>query len=121
MTLLAFYYGNRVGGIEYGQSMAFSTFVIVQLFHSLNSKNLHRTIFNKNLFKNWFLWVSIASCSLIQVLIIQKTTPLEMMDWLLVGLSAVIIVLANELIKSFILSSVIKNIAPPTKNEINLN
>lgn len=109
MTLLAFYYGNRIGGEVYGQSMAFATLGIVQLFHSLNSKNLHGTIFNKNFFKNWLLWASIIGCSVIQVLITQlsffneifKTKPLELTEWLLIGLGAVIIILINELIKSF--------------------
>ena len=106
LTLTAFYIGKGREGIKTGQTMAFMTLSMVQLFHSYNMKS-EKSIFNKNLFKNKFLNFSFLLGMALQFLVLYvldnlfKVTPLGGIDLLIVlGLSFSVIPIL-EIIKLF--------------------
>ncbi len=73
----------------YAITMAFTTFVLFQMFNIINNKfHAHRT-FTKQIWKNGWLWAGIGSVLCLQILIIYipqfafifNTTPLTLHDW----------------------------------------
>lgn len=106
LTLTSFYIGKGREGIKTGQTMAFMTLSMIQLFHSYNMKS-EKSIFNKNLFKNKFLNFSFLLGMALQFLVLYvldnlfKVTPLGGIDLLIVlGLSFSVIPIL-EIVKLF--------------------
>ena len=77
------------GDLAYAQTRAFTTLVLFQLFNVFNARSDKESSF-KNLFRNRWLWGSVALSFLLQVLVVyapllQKafgTVPLDLNDWL---------------------------------------
>jgi Ca2+-transporting ATPase len=77
------------GGIAYGQTMAFTTLVLFQLFNAFNARSDDRSAF-EGLFRNHWLWAAVAlslllHAAVVYVPLLQKafsTTSLAIGDWL---------------------------------------
>jgi len=52
-------------------TMAFTTFVLFQLFNILNARDEHRSVFRRDTFRNRWLWLSLAAVLLLQVLAVH--------------------------------------------------
>lgn len=68
ITLTSYMIGNR-DSHEIGMTMAFITLVLTQLIHAFNIKS-HRSVFNKQVFNNKYLWLAAGVGVGLQVLII---------------------------------------------------
>lgn len=88
-------------------TMAFATLGLIQLFHAFNSKSIHHSIFNKELFSNKaFNWSILISGVLLSATIfipsfndIFKVTPLAPIQWLIVLLSSLLMLVVVEIVK----------------------
>ena len=71
-------------------TMAFTTFVFFQIFNALNARAERQTVFTRHLFTNRWLWVSLGTIVVLQVLAVQMpllqgpfdTSPLSVTLWL---------------------------------------
>lgn len=76
------------GTLEYGQTMAFTTLMLFQIFNVLNARSDERSAFT-GLFQNHWLWIAIGISLALQVLVIYApflqpafgTVPLTLLDW----------------------------------------
>lgn len=92
----------------HSQTMAFITLSIAQLFHSLNLRNTHKSIFKVGLFSNKFLIASILLGISFQVALVNiplfndifEINVLTMMDWLFIITISLLPVIFNELYKA---------------------
>ena len=108
ITLIAFIYGLKGGSLVHGQTMAFLVLSICQLFHSINNRNLRRSIFKVGIFKNRFLTYSIVLGMILQIIIVQVpifnkifgTVPPSPTDWVIVIALSLSIILVNEIGKA---------------------
>jgi Ca2+-transporting ATPase len=106
-TLSVLYYGLQTGKADHATTMAFTTFVLFQLFNVFNARAEKYTTFNRNFFANRMLWLAIASVILLQILVIHwppaqalfHTTPLTQMDWLIATGVASSVLIIEELRK----------------------
>jgi len=88
-------------------TMAFTTFVLFQLFNALNARDERRTIFTAHLFTNRWLWGTLGMVALLQVLAVQlpllhplfDTTALGAGQWLICAAVASTILIVEEAIK----------------------
>ncbi len=77
------------GDLRYGQTMAFTTLMLLQIFNVVNARSDVQSAF-VHLFTNGWLWAAIASSVLLQVLVVYVpflqrafgTSPLSGGDWL---------------------------------------
>ena len=77
------------GGLRHGQTMAFTTLVLFQLFNVLNARSDERSVFVR-LFTNHWLWKALGVSLLLQVVVIYTpllqhafgTVSLSLRDWL---------------------------------------
>lgn len=108
ISLVAFKYGLKTSDLC-GQTMAFMVLSLSQMFHALNCRQIHRSMFRIGFFKNKWLLLTVFCGIILQILVCQlpfmnvilKTIPLNMIQWLIVfGLSISIIVI-NEVSKLF--------------------
>ena len=82
---------NGAGDLRYGQTMAFTTLMLCQLFNVVNARDDERSAFVR-LFANGWLWAAIAGSLALQVLVVHVpflqrafgTTALSTTDWLFV-------------------------------------
>lgn len=89
LTLIAYAIGNQIDHLT-GMTMAFITLCGCQLVHSFNVKS-SRSILNRNLFSNVYLWGALAAGLFLQVIImtipelayIFKLQRLHLMQWLI--------------------------------------
>ena len=73
----------------YAITMAFTTFVLFQMFNIINNKFRSHYIFTKHIWENGWLWAGICSVIILQLLIIYvpslnllfTTAPLTIKDW----------------------------------------
>ncbi len=101
ITVIAFFIGYNAKDLAHGQTMAFVTLSMLQLFHSFNMKS-EDSVLNKNLFKNKWLIYSFILGIVLQMIVLYvpgindvfKLYPLEW-NYLLIalGLSFSIIVI----------------------------
>jgi Ca2+-transporting ATPase len=91
-TLGVLYYDlQRGGATHHATTLAFTTFVLFQIFNAFNARTEKGTAFNRHFFANKALWVSILGVIVLQIMIVQwsvaesvfHTTALTSMDWLL--------------------------------------
>lgn len=83
------------GDMRYGQTMAFTTLMMFQLFNVLNARSDDRSAFH-DLFRNYWLWSAIGLSLVLHVLVIYlpflqnafSTTALNASDWLFCALVA---------------------------------
>ncbi|MFP4119091.1 MAG: cation-translocating P-type ATPase [Candidatus Woesearchaeota archaeon] len=115
-TFGLFLWESRVmgSGIEKAQTIAFVTLTTFELFHSLNARRLHTTIFNKGFFRNPYIFGAIlSSFALIAVAVhtsvgqvIFSTIPLSGSEWVTILVVSVLIVVFSEVVKLAIQSEV---------------
>lgn len=103
--LFAIDFGNNLSdaSVNLAETMAFTSLVIYQLFHALNTSELG-TIFKKQTFKNRALVGSIALGLLLQLIALYmpvvshllQTTPLGISEWVVILLTCIPMVLVEE-------------------------
>lgn len=90
ITLIAFYYGYSQYSLEVGETMAFGTLSISQLWHSLNSRSNKFSIFKLGVFSNHYLIRAILASGALQLVVmtvpflqsIFQITTLSLSQWL---------------------------------------
>ncbi len=105
-TLALFHYALPRGE-EYALTLAFTTFVFFQFFNMFNARSEFTTAFNRQFFRNRWLWLSLAAVLGLQVLVVSwgpaqsvfRTTGLELADWGLAALVASSVLLFDEVRK----------------------
>lgn len=94
-------------GHEVGTTMSFLVLCFVQLFHSFNARNIDKTIFNKNFFKNKTIFLSlfVGVCFTLLVSLVPAFHDIFKLQWLdwkqwltVIGLS-ISIIPAVEIVK----------------------
>ena len=106
-TLGVLYVDLQAGDKLHATSLAFTTFVLFQVFNAFNARTEKGSAFNRNFFANKILWASILSVIVLQIVIVQwssaeiifHTTPLSAEDWLLATGIAVSVLVFEELRK----------------------
>jgi Ca2+-transporting ATPase len=106
-TLGVLYYDLQAGNSLHATSLAFTTFVLFQVFNAFNARTEKGTAFNRHFFANKILWTSIMGVIVLQIIIMQwtsaeiifHTTALTVEDWLLATSIAVSVLVFEELRK----------------------
>jgi Ca2+-transporting ATPase len=106
-TLGVLYYDLQAGDKLHATSLAFTTFVLFQVFNAFNARTEKGTAFNRHFFANKILWASIMSVIVLQIIIMQwsaaeiifHTTALITDDWLLATCIAASVLVFEELRK----------------------
>jgi P-type Ca2+ transporter type 2C len=94
------------GPLRYGQTMAFTTLMLFQLFNVFNARSDERSAF-QGLFTNRWLWAAIGSSLVLHVAVVYvpflqeafSTTNLSLRDWLWCGAVASSVLWLRELSK----------------------
>ena len=94
------------GTLRYGQSMAFTTLVLTQLFNVFSSRSDERSAFS-HLFVNRWLWASIGVALALQFLVLYlpplqrafQTEPLSAADWVRCAVAASVVLWMSEIAK----------------------
>jgi Ca2+-transporting ATPase len=89
-TLGVLWWGLQTGSQTYAQTMAFTTFVLFQVFNAFNARVEEGSTFNANFFRNRYLWVALVGVVVLQVLAVQwapahgifDVDTLSLTDWL---------------------------------------
>jgi len=108
ITIGLFIYYVKKGDVRYGQTIAFSTLVILQLFNSLNYHSGRHYIFDKGLFSNKYLIIAIVLSLLLQLLVVYvlneifRTYSLLVFDWFLIIFAGFFVLVVQEVTKLFI-------------------
>jgi Ca2+-transporting ATPase len=103
-TLGIMWWSLQHGTMQHAQSMAFTTFVLFQVFNAFNARVTKRSIFNSNFFRNRMLWMALAGVLILQVLAVEwppaqgifKVERLTLNDWLLATAVASSVVVLEE-------------------------
>ncbi len=82
--------------IEHATTLAFTTFILFQIFNVFNARSEKDSAFNHHFFSNRWLWLSLISVLMLQVTIVQwqpaqiifKTVALSNWDWLISAIVA---------------------------------
>ena len=109
-TLGVLWWGLQTGSKTHAQTMAFTTFVLFQVFNAFNARVDKRSTFNANFFRNRILWLALFAVLALQVLAVQWTPAhgifdvekLRLEDWLLATLVASSVLVLEELRKMFL-------------------
>jgi Ca2+-transporting ATPase len=102
-TLGMFHYAQPQGE-TYALTLAFTTFVFFQFFNMFNARAEFGSAWNRNLFHNRWLWLSLGAVVALQVLVVNwgpaqaifRTTDLTLRDWGLAVLVASSVLLLDE-------------------------
>ncbi len=102
-TLGLFHYAGPQGP-TYALTLAFTSFVLFQFFNIFNARAEHGTAFNRDFFRNRWLWLSLTSVISLQALVVHwapaqaifRTTDLTLADWGLAALVASSVLLFEE-------------------------
>ena len=97
---------DGTGDLRYGQTMAFTTLMLFQIFNVVNARSDVRSAF-VHLFTNGWLWAAIAGSLALQVLVVYVpflqrafgTTALSGTDWLFCAGVACSVLWATEITK----------------------
>jgi len=109
-TLGVLWWGSKNGSHLYAQTMAFTTFVLFQVFNAFNARVDEGSAFNANFFRNRILWLALAGVVVLQVAAVQwkpimglfDIEQLSIKDWFLATLIASSVLLVEELRKSLL-------------------
>lgn len=93
---------------QYALTMAFTTFVLFQIFNAFNARADKGTAFNRTFFNNHILWLALAGVVGLQVLVVYwplaqnvfETTALSAADWGLAILVASSVLILEEVRKA---------------------
>jgi len=100
-TLGVMYYDLHINTAQHATCLAFTTFVLFQVFNVFNARTEKGSAFNPHFFANKLLWASIAGVIVLQISIVQwsvahtlfHTTGLTAMDWLLAtGIASLVLI-----------------------------
>jgi Ca2+-transporting ATPase len=102
-TLSLFHYAQPRGQ-TYALTLAFTTFVLFQFFNAFNARAEQGSAFNRDFFRNRWLWLSLAAVLALQVLVVHwepaqsifRTTGLDITDWGLAALVASSVLVLDE-------------------------
>jgi Ca2+-transporting ATPase len=102
-TLALFRYAQPQGE-PYALTLAFTVFVLFQFFNLFNARAEHGTAFNRNFFRNRWLWLSLAAVISLQALVVHwapaqdvfGTVDLALADWGLAAAVASSVLLLDE-------------------------
>lgn len=108
ISLVAFRIGIQTSDLC-GQSMAFMVLSLSQMFHSLNCRQIHASMFKIGFFKNRWLLLTVVMGIILQIFVCQlpfmniilKTVPLTFMQWIFVFGLSISTILINEISKLF--------------------
>lgn len=108
ISLVAFKVGLTVSDAT-GQTMAFMVLSLSQMFHSLNCRQIHKSMFKIGFFKNRWLILTVVCGIILQICVAQlsfmnivlKTVPLGWMNWMVVFGLSISIIMINEISKLF--------------------
>lgn len=103
-TLGMFYYGSLTGGRTYAMTLAFTTFVLFQVFNVFNARAETGSAFNHQFFTNARLWVALATVLGLQTVAVHwgpaqevfDTTALSILDWCMAFAVAASILMLEE-------------------------
>jgi len=103
-TLGVLWWGLETGSKTHAQSMAFTTFVLFQVFNAFNARVCKTSTFNANFFRNRTLWLALASVVILQVLAVQwipahgvfNVEKLSISDWMLATVVASSVLVLEE-------------------------
>ncbi len=106
-TLWVLWWGLKNGSAVYAQTMAFTTFVLFQVFNAFNARADRGSTFNVNFFRNRSLWLALVTVVILQVIAVQwapikglfDIQRLSITDWLLAAAIASSVLLIEELRK----------------------
>ena len=116
LVLGAYQFGLHVGphinnpSLQHADAltMAFLTLGLIQLFHAINSKYIHQSIFNKHTFSNkWFNWaiiiaaIILASVELPFMTKLFEVTELDGIQWLVILCAGLLMIIIVEIVKFF--------------------
>lgn len=96
---------SRGSSDERGVTMAFTTFVLFQVFNAVNVRNGWHSVFSRRTLTNPALWIALASVTVLQVVVVQVspvadlfgTEPLSLTGWLVaIGCASSSIVVLSE-------------------------
>lgn len=102
VVLVGFYFFGR--DTEHARTLAFSTLVFAQLFHTVNCRSEEKSVFKVGFFTNKYLVGAVFLSAILQVSVVHApvlqplfgTVSLGIYDWvLIVGLSSVLIMVAE--------------------------
>jgi phosphoserine phosphatase len=101
---LALFHCARPQGEAYALTLAFTSFVLFQFFNVFNARAEHGTAFNRNFFRNRWLWLSLAAVVSLQALVVHwtpaqsvfGTIDLALADWGLAAAVASSVLLLDE-------------------------
>jgi len=100
-TLGVLYYDLQSDASRHATTLAFTTFVLFQVFNVFNARAEKGSAFNRHFCANRWLWLAICGVIVLQILVIHwppaqrifHTTALTWLDWLMaVGVAASILV-----------------------------
>ena len=102
-TLAVLYYGWHAGMGQRAVTLAFTTFVLFQVFNVFNARVEHGSAFNRHFFDNPMLWASLGGVVALQAIavhwapaqMIVGTAPITIGDWA-IALSVAASILALE-------------------------
>ncbi len=101
-TLGILFYDLQIHDAEHAKTLAFTTFVLFQVFNVFNARSEKGTAFNRQFFKNRWLWLSLISVVALQIGMAQwefaqtifRTADLNLEDGLLVvGVASSVLIL----------------------------
>jgi Ca2+-transporting ATPase len=103
-TLGVFWWELQNETAIHAQSMAFTTFVLFQVFNAFNSRVAKGSTFNANFFRNRWLWIALTGVVILQVLAVQWTPAqgifsvesLPLIDWVIATLIASSVLVLEE-------------------------
>lgn len=106
-TLLVLQFGLQHGNQKYASTLAFTTFVLFQLFNVFNARAENRSAFGSNFFRNWRLWIALVLVLILQIIVIHwplagdlfSTTSLSLKDWLIAATVASSVLILDEVFK----------------------
>ncbi len=106
-TLAVLYYGLQTGETERALTLAFTTFVLFQVFNVFNARAEVSSTFTQNFFANGKLWLALASVVGLQSAVVHwpsvqaifGTTALSASDWALAFAVAASVLVLDELRK----------------------
>ncbi len=111
-TFLLYLWELNVAGatLEKARTVAFATIIMFELFHALNAKSLHVTLFNKNFFSNNYLFLAILTSFTLMLMTIYtrfgneifQTVPLYLADWVIIILVSSSAIIVSEIVKMLI-------------------
>ena len=112
-TLGVLFYALQHGGPAHANALAFTTFVLFQVFNVFNARAEKGTTFNSHFCANKLLWMSLVGVCLLQVLVIHwppaqrafHTAPLTADDWLIAAAVASSVLILEELRKVLMIVS----------------